>query len=49
MKKELSHLDYKELLEEAGLQQIQEQVSKVMGLAVLVTDPSGKPITRISH
>ncbi|SHF23835.1 HD domain-containing phosphohydrolase [Desulforamulus putei] len=49
MKKEPTHLDYKELLEEAGLQQIQEQVSKVTGLAALVTDPSGKPITRISN
>lgn len=49
MKKEPLHPDYKELLKEAGLQQIQERVSKVTGLAALVTDPSGKPITRLSN
>ncbi|GAW91363.1 HD domain-containing phosphohydrolase [Calderihabitans maritimus] len=48
MQNESSLLHFKELLEEAGLQQIQERVSIVTGLAVLVTDPEGKPISRAS-
>lgn len=48
MKKKPSHPDYKELLKEAELQQIQDRISTVTGLAALVTDPSGKPLTRLS-
>jgi len=49
MKEEPLHLDHKELLEEAGLRQIQERITTVTGLAILVTDPDGNAITRVSN
>ncbi|MEW6661945.1 MAG: HD domain-containing phosphohydrolase [Bacillota bacterium] len=49
MGKEPLELDYAALLKVARLQQLQDRIGSVVGLSTLVTDPGGRPITRVSN
>jgi len=40
---------YYEELKEIGLQELQENMSRTIGIAVLVTYPDGRPLTDISN